>query len=81
MSFNFHKDPIGYRLCSSFGEKKIIAVFRKIYLLVLFIFGCTKSSLLLVDFPYSCSEQGGCSVVAVHGLLIAVASLLAKHGL
>ena len=57
MSFNFHKDPIGYRL-AHFGEKKIIAVFRKIYLLVLFIFGCTKSSLLLVGSLSSCSEQG-----------------------
>lgn len=57
MSFNFHKDPIGYRL-AHFGEKKIIAVFRKIYLLVFFIFGCTKSSLLLVDFLSSCSERG-----------------------
>ena len=81
MSFNSQKDPIGYRLYSLFGEKKITAVFTKIYLLVLFIFGCTKSSLLLVDFLSSCSEWGCHSVVVVHGLLIAVASLLAKHGL
>ena len=49
---------------------------NKIYL---FIFGCFGSSLLHTAFS-SCGERGLLSVV-VHGLLAAVASLVAEHGL
>ena len=51
-----------------------------IYLFVcLFIFGCIGSSCCAQAFS-SCDEQG-LLFVAVHGLLIAVASLVAEHGL
>ena len=45
----------------------------------LFIFGCARSSLLLGLFS-SCSERGPL-FIAVHGLLIAVASLVAESRL
>ena len=45
----------------------------------LFIFGCIGSLLLRVAFS-SCSKRG-LLFVAVHGLLIAVASLVAEHRL
>ena len=45
----------------------------------LFIYGCAGSSLLCGLFS-SCGEQG-LLLVAVHGLLIVVASLVAEHGL
>ena len=45
----------------------------------LFIFGCVGSSLLRAAFS-SCGERG-LLFVAVRGLLIAVASLVAEHGL
>ena len=48
--------------------------------LLIFIFDCTGSSLLYVDFSLV-AESGGYSLVAVHGLLIAVASLVAEQGL
>ena len=44
-----------------------------------FIFGCVGSSLLHVGFSLV-AERGDYSV-AVRGLLIAVASLVAEHGL
>ena len=47
----------------------------KIYL---FILGCTGSLLLHTDS--SCSEQG-LLFIAVHELLIVVASLIVEHGL
>ena len=43
------------------------------------IFGCVESSLLARAFS-SCGERG-LLFVAVRGLLIAVASLVAEHGL
>ena len=43
-----------------------------------FFFGCAESSLLC---RFSLVESWGYSLVAVHGLLIAVASLVAEHGL
>ena len=47
--------------------------------IIVFIFGCAGSSLLQ---GFSLAEvSGGCTPVAVHGLLIVVASLLAEHGL
>ena len=45
-----------------------------------FIFGCVGSSLLRAGFFSSCSERG-LLFVAVPELLIAVASLVAEHGL
>ena len=45
-----------------------------------FIFGCIGSSLLRAGFVSSCGEQG-LLFVAVRGLLIAVASLVADHRL
>ena len=50
-----------------------------IYLFYLFIFGCVGSSLLRKGFS-SCDEHG-LLLVAVRGLLIAVASLVVEHGL
>ena len=47
--------------------------------LFIFIFGCVGSSLLRWAFS-SCSERG-LLFVAVRRLLIAVASLVAEHGL
>ena len=47
----------------------------------LFIFGCVGSSLLWEGWAFSsCSEQG-LLFIAARGLLIAVASLVAEHGL
>ena len=46
----------------------------------LFIFGCFGSSLLHESFLSICGERG-LLFVAVHGLLIVVASLVAEHGL
>ena len=46
-----------------------------------FIFGCVGSSLLCAVFFFcSCGEQG-LFFVAVRQLLVAVASLVAEHGL
>ena len=55
--------------------------FKKINLFIfnLSIFGCVGSSLRARAFS-SCGERGLLFVV-VHGLLIAVASLVAEHGL
>ena len=46
----------------------------------LFIFGCIGSSLLCTRAFSSCGERG-LLFVAVRGLVIAVASLVAEHGL
>ena len=58
---------------------KCMISFFKIILFLIFIFGCAGSSLLhglsLV------AVSGGCSLVAVRELLIAVASLVAEDGL
>ena len=52
-----------------------------LYLLFnLFIFGCIGSLLLRAQAFSSCSERG-LLFVEVHGLLIAVASLVVEHGL
>ena len=51
-----------------------------LYLFIYLFIGCVGSSLLHAGFPSSCSEQG-LVFVAVHELLIAVASLVAEHGL
>ena len=55
-------------------------LFFKIYLFYLFIFGWVGSLLLWAWAFSSCSEQGLLFVV-VHGLLIAVASLVGEHRL
>ena len=46
---------------------------------LLLIFGCVRSSCCLGFFLVAASR--GYSLVAMHGLLIAVASLVAEHGL
>ena len=46
----------------------------------LFIYGCVGSSLLRAGFLFSCGESG-LLFVAVRGLLIVVAPLVAEHGL
>ena len=48
-------------------------------LFIYFIFGCVGSSLLCAGFS-SCGKWG-LLFVAVRGLLIAMASLVAEHGL
>ena len=53
-------------------------LFLKNYLY--FIFGCVGSSLLRTDFSLV-AANGGLLFTAVHRLLTAVASLVAKHGL
>ena len=53
--------------------------FLKKLINLLFIFGCVGSLLLRAAFS-SCKEQG-LLFVAVRGLLIAVASPVAEHGL
>ena len=61
--------------------KNYLLIYVYIYLFIhLFIFDCVWSSLLRAGFLSSCSEWG-LLFVAVHGLLIAVASLVAEHGL
>ena len=45
-----------------------------------FVFGCAGSSLLRVSFALA-AARGGSSLAGVHGLLIAMASLLALHRL
>ena len=54
-------------------------LFLNKFIYLLFIFGCIGSSLLHAAFS-SCGERG-LLFVAVRGLLIAVASLVAEHGL
>ena len=57
-------------------QKALFYLFLKFYL---FIFDCVASLLLHGLFP-SCRERG-LLLVAVHGLLVAVASLVVEHGL
>ena len=59
-------------------ESKLNDFFKNLFM-CLFIFGCVGSSLLRGLFS-SCGEQGLLFIV-VHGLLIAVASLVVEHGL
>ena len=47
----------------------------------LFIFGCVGSSLLHAGFSLAAACGGYSSFIAVRGLLITVASLVAEHGL
>ena len=56
-----------------------IYLFSKFIYFYLFIFGCIGSSLLRMGF-FQCGERG-LLFVAVRRLLIAVASLVAEHGL
>ena len=46
----------------------------------LFVFGCLGLRCCMRAFS-TCSERGLLFIVVVHGLLIAVASLVAEHGL
>ena len=57
--------------------KRQVCMYVCVYL---FIYGCIGSSLLHVGFLSSCGEQG-LLFLAVHGLLIAVASVVAEHRL
>ena len=59
-----------------------LKLFKKFYLFyfILFIFGCIGSLLLRTRASSSWGEQG-LLFVAVRRLLIAVASLVAEHGL
>ena len=59
------------------GELGFLHLFYFIYL---FIFGCVGSSLLCARAFSSCGERG-LLFIGVRGLLIAVASLVAEHGL
>ena len=55
-------------------------IFKNFFnLLVLLIFGCAGSSLLHTSFLWL--QQAGVTLVAVHRLLIMVASLAAEHGI
>ena len=54
-------------------------VFFLINLFIYFIFGCLRSSLLPVGFLQL--RRAGATLLAVRGLFIAVASLVAEHGL
>ena len=56
-----------------------IPFFFKFYLNFIFIFGCLGSSLLCAGFLWL--RRAGVLFVAVRGLLIAVASLVAEHRL
>ena len=59
-----------------------MSVYKNDYIdlfIYLFIFGCVGSSLLRAAFS-SCGERG-LLFIAVHGLLIAVASLVVEHEL
>ena len=62
------------------GTVFFLSNFTLFYLFIYFIFGCIGSSLLRTGFLSSCGERG-LLFVAVHGLLIAVASLVVEHGL
>ena len=61
---------------SFFFNKQILNLFFFIYLFL----GNTGSPLLPVNFSPVVAGRG-CSLIATHGLLIAVASLIAEHGL
>ena len=57
-------------------EMRLVFFMFFIYLLYFFIFGC----IAVHGLSSSCGERG-LLFIAVHGLLIAVASLVAEHGL
>ena len=48
-------------------------------IIFVFVFGCAGSSLLHAGFLWL--RRAGVTLLAEHGLLIAVASLAAEHGL
>ena len=56
------------------------SIWKGLAFIYLFIFGCIGSLLLCTRAFSSCGERGVLFVV-VHGLLIAVASLITEHGL
>ena len=60
-----------------FFFKEILFFIYKLIYFILFIFGCIGCCAWAFS---SCGERG-LLFVAVHGLLIAVASLVAEHGL
>ena len=61
-------------------KKKFLNTFFKINLFILFIyFGVHR--VFVAARPFSSCGERGSLFAAVHGLLIAVASLVAEHGL
>ena len=62
------------------GVEHLFMCLLVICVYIYFIFGCVGSLLLRVGFFSSCGEEG-LLFVAVRRLLIAVASLVAEHGL
>ena len=54
--------------------------FKKLLKIIYFIFGCARSSLLLLGLSLVL-ESGSCSLAVVHRLLSAGASLAAEQGL
>ena len=59
-----------------------VSFLKIIYLFIyLFIFGCVGSSLLCAGFLFSSCSERGLLFLAVRRPLIAVASLVAEHGL
>ena len=56
-----------------------LLLYLKIILFIFILFGYAVSSLLCSLSLRS--ESGGYSLVAMHGILIAVASLVAEHGI
>ena len=60
------------------ARSKIVALFFFLPFIYLFYFGCAGSSLLRVGFLQL--RQAGATLVAVHGCLVAVTSLLQSMG-
>ena len=67
--------------CATREAQKIWTFFFFNEFIYLFIFGCIGSSLLRSGFSLSSCSKQGLLFVAVHGLLIAMASLVAELGL
>ena len=65
-------------VCHSYVNISILTFLKNLYF-IYFIFGCVWSS-CCVQASSSCCERG-LLFFAVHGLLTAVASLVAEHGL
>ena len=62
-------------------EFSVLGFFKKIILFIYFIFGCVESSLLCALQLSLVGGELGLLFIAVHGLLIAVASPVAEHRL
>lgn len=72
------RKPVGYeRMWNLVGHSGLGFYSEHYGYIYSFMFGCTRSSLLRGLSPVAVS--GGSSLVAVHGLLIAVVSLTVEH--